>query len=183
MKISRPAYEAMAAHAVREFPKECCGVLMARRASPNAVDLREIPLAPRRPTPGGRLEGWVMGKSALRDASLLSASGKAIKILPAANAEGERPGDRYILDHRTHLAALDLENSGDWVIAGYYHSHPGGEPVPSEIDRRRALAGVRYVILSVNPEAKAPEKTLRAGSWRCEEDGLLLFEPLEILHD
>lgn len=95
------------------------------------------------------------------------------RALAAQNIERDRPEQRYLLDHRTHLKAVEMEALGEACIAGYYHSHPGGKARPSERDIEQAVAGVTYLIVGLGDEQ------FEYGAWRLEGDDLVT-EPLEV---
>ena len=95
------------------------------------------------------------------------------RVLPAKNAEKENPEKGYVLDHKTHLKAVEMEASGDACIVGYYHSHPAGRARPSRRDVEQAIDGVTYLI------AGMADGQLEHAAWRLE-DGDLIPEPLEI---
>jgi len=88
-------------------------------------------------------------------------------LLRSRNVERSRPGRRYELDHRVHIAAVEAEVAGTAVIVGYYHSHVRGPARPSRVDAELACPGVTYVIAS----AEAPQE-IRA--WRY--DGRVFVE-------
>lgn len=72
--------------------------------------------------------------------------------LRAENGEKGNPELRYELGHKAHLRAVEMEITGDVHIAGYYHSHPGGEAKPSHRDAEQALDGVTYIITAPGKE-------------------------------
>ena len=80
--------------------------------------------------------------------------------LPAENAEKERPEERYILGHRAHLRAIELETAGRARVAGTYHSHPTGGSRPSARDKALAVEGTTYLIVGLGGESP------RHGAWR-----------------
>ena len=60
----------------------------------------------------------------------------------------ERPSrcTRFALDPREQIAAQRWARARGWQVLGSAHSHPGGQPVPSAIDRRwAAAAGVMLI--------------------------------------
>ena len=93
--------------------------------------------------------------------------------LRAENEEIFSPGERYVLGHRAHLKAVELEASGRYRIAGYYHSHPVGRIRPSVLDVEQAVPGVSYLITT--PGGKKAWHSL----WRLNGDDLV-SEPLEV---
>jgi len=81
---------------------------------------------------------------------ILLAHGSEFTVTGAIRAENEEklsPGQRYALGRRAHLRAVELEASGKYRIAGYYHSHPDGGIRPSVLDAELAVAGVSYLII------------------------------------
>ncbi len=66
--------------------------------------------------------------------------------LRAENAEKEKPELKYILGHKAHLKAVEMEINSGIQIVGYYHSHPGGGAKPSSLDAEKAVEGVFYLI-------------------------------------
>ena len=73
-------------------------------------------------------------------------AGVVTVALRAGNAEPDDRTHRYLVDHQTQLAALDLEIDGRAEIVGYYHSHPLGAPVPSPTDIAQAVPDTVYLI-------------------------------------
>ena len=106
MRISRQALEAIAGHAQRSRPYECCGVLMSTSDDCSMVD----------------------------------------HVIPAENTEKENPERQYVLGHKAHLKAVEMEAFGEACIAGYYHSHPDGKARPSGRDIEQAISDVIYLI-------------------------------------
>jgi proteasome lid subunit RPN8/RPN11 len=83
-------------------------------------------------------------------------------VLRAENAEIEHPDRRYVLGHRAHIRAVEMEASGAARIVGYYHSHPEGGIRPSGRDMELAADGVAYLIMSV------AGGQVRHAAWRLE---------------
>ena len=64
---------------------------------------------------------------------LLGRGGKVEEARPAANISADRL--RYFeIDPVALFAAHRAERSGGPAVLGYYHSHPGGHPLPSATD-------------------------------------------------
>ena len=95
-------------------------------------------------------------------------------VIPAENAEKENRERGYVLDHRAHLRAIEMEASGDACIAGYYHSHPDGKARPSHRDVEQAISGVTYLITGM------ADGRIEHAAWRFEGDELVP-EPLEVI--
>jgi proteasome lid subunit RPN8/RPN11 len=95
-------------------------------------------------------------------------------MLPAANVAAD-PRRRFEIDPAVLLSAHKAARAGGPQIAGHYHSHPGGEPVPSPTDAAMAQAdGEVWVIIGKNGVMRA---------WRASPQGAYLrrFDPLEIV--
>ncbi len=61
-----------------------------------------------------------------------SHDGIVVHAYPLANTD---PGpDRFTLDPAEQFGAIEDAESRGWVIAGSFHSHPAGEPIPSSAD-------------------------------------------------
>ncbi|QNI53117.1 putative metal-dependent ubiquitin isopeptidase [Synechococcus sp. BIOS-E4-1] len=94
------------------------------------------------------------------------------------NADGDRAQisasrrSRFALDPREQIAAQRWSRQRGWRILGSAHSHPGGQPVPSALDRQWAAgegvvlidagtAGVRAWWLQ-GPRQGAPDRPVSA---------------------
>lgn len=91
---------------------------------------------------------------------LLARGGVIRDILPAANIAPD-PIRLFEIDPATLIAAHRAARAGGPVVAGYYHSHPAGLPVPSAIDRESAagdgsiwaIVGARDIAFWLDGEA------------------------------
>jgi proteasome lid subunit RPN8/RPN11 len=82
------------------------------------------------------------------------------RIIPAANAASD-PQHFYEIDHRALVQAMfEIERSGLTLI-GIYHSHPNGDPIPSQTDIAQA-AYPDAVYLIVGLRGAEP----RLSAWR-----------------
>lgn len=63
--------------------------------------------------------------------------GQVRQIIPARNIATD-PLHYYRLDDAVLVAALRQFESAGIDLVGFYHSHPGGEPIPSQTDIRQA---------------------------------------------
>ncbi len=89
----------------------------------------------------------------------------ATELAPAENERTDAAHHRYLISPEAYLRAeIDAEARG-LEIVGVYHSHPDAPAEPSEFDRRHALPGLSYVIVSVR-QRRAED--LR--SWALTED-------------
>ncbi len=66
--------------------------------------------------------------------------------LHAENGEKKNSETKYILGHKAHLKAVEMEVTARVYIAGYYHSHPRGGIKPSRSDAEQAIEGATYLI-------------------------------------
>ena len=89
------------------------------------------------------------------------------------NADTDRPETRFVLDHKTHIKAVEMECSGSARIVGYYHSHPGGAGQPSCRDAQEAVNGTIHLIVGVG------NGSVECTTWRFQ-NGRFVQEPLEI---
>jgi proteasome lid subunit RPN8/RPN11 len=69
---------------------------------------------------------------------LLFGDGDAIAGFQVAENVAEEPEIRFEIDPAALFAALRAERSGGKRIAGYWHSHPSGNAVPSATDAAMA---------------------------------------------
>lgn len=72
-------------------------------------------------------------------------------VARARNVERERRHDRYELDTGDFLRVDREARQQGLEIVGFYHSHPGGRPVPSRYDAERAWPAYTYLIAGVQP--------------------------------
>ena len=68
---------------------------------------------------------------------LLGHGGKVLEARPAANLAAD-PTRHFEIDPAALIAAHRAERSGGPQLLGYYHSHPGGHPMPSATDCHHA---------------------------------------------
>jgi proteasome lid subunit RPN8/RPN11 len=95
-------------------------------------------------------------------------------MAPATNVAAD-PLHRFEIDPTMLLAAHKAARAGGPQIVGHYHSHPGGEPVPSATDAAMAQSdGEIWLIVGAGGAMKA---------WRASPQGALHghFDPLEIV--
>lgn len=119
--------DAMFAHAVRDYPRECCGLLFGPPELATAVtEVTAIPNIQ------DRLHAEDPGQYP-RDSRIA-----------------------YVMDPDAHLRATRAAEARGLVIRGFYHSHPDHGVYFSEEDRRLAapwdepmFPGAAYVVMSV----------------------------------
>ncbi len=101
----------------------------------------------------------------LEACGLLLGDEGALRIHPCANVH-RRPATHFEIDPRALIAAHRAARQGGPRVAGYYHSHPAGPPVPSATDRAHATNdGMVWAIVGEG----------KVGWWRDEIEG---FVPL-----
>lgn len=117
--LPAPVLRALLAHALRDLPDECCGLLIGSRAFETIAEDR------RRPHRVIRVESSV----------------------PARNLR--RSPTRYLVDPADHFAAIRSARQRGREVVGAYHSHPTDPPDASATDNRDAAgAEFLYVIVS-----------------------------------
>lgn len=73
---------------------------------------------------------------------------------PAANV-ADRRRDRFEIDPQALVDAHRAARGGGPKVAGYFHSHPGGAPVPSPVDCREAPGdGMVWAIAGAGAEIR-----------------------------
>lgn len=86
------------------------------------------------------------------------------RLAPLPNVAAE-PWHRYEADPRA-LLDLHLRSRREGAdVVGYYHSHPSGDAVPSEADRRAAWPSLSYLICAIDERRRC-----RLRSWRLDGD-------------
>ena len=142
LKLGHEQREAIRQHSVRDYPNECCGVLL------------------------GKVEGdakHVAEVVALRN--LRHDPSRAQELLPVDDPGRETERNRFLIDPLDQLAVEKDARARGLEVLGYYHSHPDHPARPSDYDRMHAWPRYSYVIISI--ERGAP-KDLTA--WVVAED-------------
>ena len=84
--------------------------------------------------------------------ALLGTSGDEVRIaevFPARNVSQAAHPRRYLVSPADQLAAEQRARAHGLEVVGYYHSHPDGQPVPSDHDLVKAWRGYLYLIQAV----------------------------------
>ena len=142
LKLGHEQREAIRQHSVRDYPNECCGVLL------------------------GKVEGdakHVAEVVALRN--LRHDPSRAQELLPVDDPGRETERNRFLIDPLEQLYVEKDARARGLEVLGYYHSHPDHPARPSDYDRVHAWPRYSYVIISI--ERGAP-KDLTA--WVVAED-------------
>ena len=93
---------------------------------------------------------------------LLFGSDAAITDWQAVENVAEEPERRFEIDPAALFAALRAERAGGPRIAGYWHSHPSGDPMPSATDAAMAAPDGRLWLIVAGEVARL---------WRAGETG------------
>src|ERR1035441_313836 len=126
LKLGHEQREAIRQHSVRDYPNECCGVLL------------------------GKVEGdakHVAEVVALRN--LRHDPSRAQELLPVDDPGRETERNRFLIDPLDQLAVEKDARARGLEVLGYYHSHPDHPARPSAYDRDHAWPWYSYVIIAV----------------------------------
>jgi proteasome lid subunit RPN8/RPN11 len=118
--------EAIRQHGARDYPNECCGILLGRAEGDQKQVWEAVPLRNLRTDPGAAQE-----------------------LLPLESPEKETKRNRFLIDPREQMRVEKDARARDLDVVGYYHSHPDHPARPSNYDRDHAWPWYSYVILSV----------------------------------
>ncbi len=153
IRLSKDQVEKIRQHGARDYPNECCGVLLglsdgARKEVGQVVALRNL-----------RHDG-----------------DRAHKLLPLEAPGRESERNRYLIDPEEQIRVEKDARAFGVEVVGYYHSHPDHPARPSDYDREHAWPWYSYVIVSVERgEAKD------IASWVLADDRSRFDpEPLEV---
>ena len=153
LKLGHEQREAIRQHSVRDYPNECCGVLLGK-VEGDAKHVAEV----------------VALKNLRHDPS------RAQELLPVDDPGRETERNRFLIDPLDQLAVEKDARARGLEVLGYYHSHPDHPARPSDYDRVHAWPRYSYVIISI--ERGAP-KDLTA--WVVAEDRSTFYvEEVEI---
>ena len=143
------------AHGVRDFPKECCGVLIGDFEN-GVKTVLEVRALPNSFAPSQEFEKSVLSEpSEMGDVSLVGQ---------------ER---RYMVSPDTMFQLMREERKTGKKILGFYHSHPNHPALPSEFDRTWAMNWYTYIIVSI-----MNSKPANMTAWVLDQDSA--FQPDEI---
>jgi proteasome lid subunit RPN8/RPN11 len=126
IKLNQSHVNAMRSHAARDYPSECCGILMGR-AEGDEKQVSEV--------------------VALRN--LRHDAVRAQELLPLQSPDRETDRNRFLIDPLEQLKVEKAARARGLDVLGYYHSHPDHLARPSNYDREHAWPWYSYVILSV----------------------------------
>ena len=75
---------------------------------------------------------------------------------------------RFTISPEALMGAYRWARDRGEKVVGTYHSHPGGEAVPSTTDRESAWPGASYLIVGLDEEGVRQRR-----SWRLDGDGFV----------
>jgi proteasome lid subunit RPN8/RPN11 len=126
LKLDSKQAEAIRQHALRDYPCECCGVLLGSAEGDWKRVLEVVPLP-----------------------NLRSDPQRSGKVLPLEDPEHESARSRYLIDPLDLLRVVKEARTRSLEVVGYYHSHPDQPARPSTHDRKLAWPGYSYLIATV----------------------------------
>mgnify|MGYP001158013457 CR=1 FL=1 len=142
LKLKNHHLEQMLAHAGRDYPSECCGILLGKTDGESKIVHEIIEMRNLRHNPS-----------------------KAQELLPLDSTEKETDRNRFLIDPEEQVRVEKSARERRLDVIGYYHSHPDHPARPSGYDRDHAWPWYSYVIIQVF-RGKAGEFT----SWVLTED-------------
>ena len=153
LKLRSKHREAIRQHSARDYPSECCGVLLGK-ADGDAKEVTEVvPLTNLRHDPT-----------------------RAQELLPLDDQNRETDKNRFLIDPLDQLRVEKGARARGLDVLGYYHSHPDHPARPSVYDRDHAWPWYSYVIIAVE---RGTTKDLT--SWVLAEDRSAFgAEPVEV---
>jgi proteasome lid subunit RPN8/RPN11 len=91
----------------------------------------------------------------LEACGLLFGTGEAVTGWNAAANVADAPERRFEIDPAALFAALRAERAGGAKILGYWHSHPGGDAMPSPTDAALAAPDGKLWLIVAGGEVTA----------------------------
>jgi proteasome lid subunit RPN8/RPN11 len=146
LKLARAQLEAMRRQAEREYPHECCGLLVGRIEDDGRTRVVE--------------ELWPVAnefdRAALNEVFDGAPAQTAAAQSPAAQADAASPATeerhrRMLIPPQAYLQAERRYAAQGWGVVGNYHSHPEHPAVPSQFDLEHLAPWptMSYVVVSV----------------------------------
>jgi proteasome lid subunit RPN8/RPN11 len=126
LKINTAQMESIRQHGARDYPGECCGVMLGKADGLSKEVGEIVPLKNLRNDPA-----------------------RAQELLPVDDPKRETERNRFLIDPRDQLQVEKEARGRDLEVLGYYHSHPDHPARPSNYDREHAWPWYSYVIVSV----------------------------------
>jgi proteasome lid subunit RPN8/RPN11 len=142
LKLNKKHIETIRNHGSREYPSECCGMLLGEAKG----DVKEV-------------------VETVELTNLRHDPTRAQQLLPVADPGRETDRNRFLIDPLEQMRVEKDARVRGLDVLGYYHSHPDHPAHPSNYDREHAWPWYSYVIVSV---ARGAAKEL--ASWVLAED-------------
>jgi len=142
LKITQQQVEVIRQHGAKDYPSECCGILLGHANGDRKEVTEVVPLENLRRDPE---------------------RAQALLPLEAPGSESER--NRFLIDPRDQIRVEKDARARGLDVLGYYHSHPDHPARPSNYDRDHAWPWYSYVIISV--ERGEPKEL---NSWVLSDD-------------
>jgi proteasome lid subunit RPN8/RPN11 len=154
LELTQSQREAILRHGARDYPFECCGVLLGVRDGERKVVAEVVPLRNLRHDPA-----------------------RAQQFLPLTDPARETARNRFLVDPIEQLRVEKGARRRGVNVLGYYHSHPDEAARPSIYDRECAWPWYSYLIVSV---AQGSAESLTC--WVLADDGTVFrSEPVEVI--
>src|SRR5271157_537184 len=126
LRLNNSQLESIRRHGARDYPSECCGMLLGK-ADGDAKQVTEVvPLTNLRHDPS-----------------------RAQELLPLDDPGRETEKNRFLIDPLDQLRVEKEAQARGLDVLGYYHSHPDHPARPSNYDREHAWPWYSYVIVAV----------------------------------
>jgi proteasome lid subunit RPN8/RPN11 len=142
LRMNNAHLEAIRAHASRDYPNECCGMLLGKADGDSKRVTEAVPLT-----------------------NLRHDAARAQELLPVDDPGRETERNRFLIDPLDQLRLEKEARKRGLDVLGYYHSHPDHPARPSNYDRDHAWPWYSYVIIAV--ERSLPKDLT---SWVLAED-------------
>jgi len=153
LKITQQQLDVIRRHGVRDYPSECCGILLGHADGDRKEVTEVVPLENLRRDPE---------------------RAQALLPLEAPGSESER--NRFLIDPMDQIRVEKDARARGLDVLGYYHSHPDHPARPSNYDRDHAWPWYSYVIIAV--ERGEPKEL---NSWVLSDDRAKFeAEPVEL---
>lgn len=155
LKLTTEHLEAIRRHGARDYPSECCGIMLGSIDGDLKQVAEIVPLTNLRHDPD-----------------------RAQELLPLDEPGRETERNRFLIDPRDQIRVEKGARTRGLEVVGYYHSHPDHPARPSGYDCDHAWPWYSYVIISVQC-AEARD----FNSWVLSEDRSRFdLEQVEILN-
>ena len=142
LTIGQQHIEVIRQHGAKDYPSECCGILLGHADGDRKEVTEVVPLENLRRDPE---------------------RAQALLPLEAPGSESER--NRFLIDPRDQIRVEKDARARGLEVLGYYHSHPDHPARPSNYDRDHAWPWYSYVIIGV--ERGEPKEL---NSWVLSDD-------------